>query len=96
MRLAVQAADVQSRCVDAAREAARAAARDDPRAVALGRRALPGPADITVSRSADTVTVTVTVRMHPAGAYLPGVTITAHATAAVEGSRVTSASGPSP
>lgn len=81
---AVRVADMQTRCVDAAREVARAAARDDPRAVALGRMAVPGPVVIAVRRDKDTVTATVTVRVRPAGGNLPSLTISVHATAAVE------------
>ena len=96
---AVRAGDMQGRCVDAAREVARAAARDDPRAVELGRLALPGPASISVSRAAGTVTAVVTVRLRPAGGFLPSVTISAGATAAAEdatGNAPTAATGQPP
>lgn len=96
---AVRVADMQTRCVDAAREVARAAARDDPRAAALGRMVLPGPVDIAVRRDKDTVTATVTVRVRPVGGTLPSLTISAHATAAVEsvsGAETSPASSRSP
>ncbi len=83
---AVQLANAQARCVDAAREAARAAARDDPRAAELGRLAAGRGAQISIDRGTDTVTVVVTVRIRPAGIDLPGVTLTERAVAATENS----------
>ena len=68
---AVQVAGTRVRCLDAAREVARAAARGDPSATAAVRR---GNA---------TVTATVTIRLRPLGSGLPAVTVrevvTAHA-----------------
>ncbi|MGW7606522.1 TadE family type IV pilus minor pilin [Streptomyces sp. NPDC054766] len=62
---ALLAASAQIQCVDAARAGARAAARQDsPEAVlATTRRAAPPGAQVTVSREADLVKVTVGARM---------------------------------
>ena len=75
--------------VDAARETARAAARDDGEAsaVALGRRVAPDGATVTVQQDGDTVVVRVraTVRgPHGLLAFLPGVDVQAEAVAAQE------------
>lgn len=80
----------QLRCVDAARVAARAAARGDaPAAVtSAARRVAPEPADVRVSRRGDEVTVLVQAVVRPFGgalARLPGTRVAAHATAVVEG-----------
>lgn len=56
---AVLVGSAQVRCVDAAREAARAAARGDPRAVALGRAVAPSGASVAVSETGDLVRVEV-------------------------------------
>src|SRR3954463_8155197 len=67
---AVTAVGGQLRCVDAAREGARAAARGEPVAVveALVARAAPDGATTRVSEGADDVAVTVTVALAPVGA----------------------------
>ncbi|WP_448614419.1 TadE family type IV pilus minor pilin [Modestobacter sp. URMC 112] len=59
----------QLRCVDAAREGARAAARGEPVAVvtALAGRAAPAGARIEVAFAGETVTVTVTATARPLG-----------------------------
>jgi TadE-like protein len=59
----------QLRCVDAAREAARAAARGDSVAAVreVAARAAPPGAGTSVAESADTVRVTVTARVRPLG-----------------------------
>jgi hypothetical protein len=64
---AVTATTTQLRCVDAAREAARAAARGDPAAVTVGRRVAPPEAVVTVSRSADLVRVHVSAPLPAVG-----------------------------
>ena len=79
----------QVRVVDAARETARALARDDPRpvAVGLGQRVAPAGAEITVHQESGIVRVRVISRMQPAGglfAFLPPVTVDAEAVAAAE------------
>jgi TadE-like protein len=78
---AIVAVRVQGECVDAAREAARAAARGEP---AVGRRALPPGATVTLVSDGDTVRAVVTVRVTPLGGHLPGVTVAATAVAALE------------
>jgi len=79
----------QLRCVDAARVAARAAARGDaPAAVtAAAHRVAPSPAQVRVSRSGDEVTVRVTALVRPFGAalrHLPATRVDATAVAVVE------------
>lgn len=71
------------RCVDAAREAARLAARDDDAAaVAVVRQAAPNGAELHLARRDGLVTATVTSRA--AGGLLPGVQLSASAVAALE------------
>jgi len=77
------------RLVDAAREVARAAARDDTTGApqVLGRRVAPAGSTINVHRGDGTVTVEVTAEVHaPAGllAFLPPVRLHADAVAAAE------------
>jgi Flp pilus assembly protein TadG len=76
---AVTAVGGQLRCVDAAREGARAAARGEPVAVveAVVARAAPDGAATTVSHGAEEVAVTVTVAMAPAGALPLRFTVSA-------------------
>ncbi|WP_037574654.1 TadE family type IV pilus minor pilin [Phaeacidiphilus oryzae] len=66
----VLAASAQLRCVDAAREGARAMARGDTReaALAVARAAAPAGAEVAVSRSGTLVRVAVSAR--PAGGFL--------------------------
>lgn len=72
---------MQVRCVDAAREAARLAARgDDAVATATARTIAPTGAGIEVRRDGGFVVATVTSR----AALLPGVAITARAVSALE------------
>lgn len=82
-------AATQVRVIDAAREVARAAARDESRAraVALGRRVAPDGASITVRDDGGEVVVRVRAPVHgPQGmfAFLPGVDVDAVAVAARE------------
>jgi Flp pilus assembly protein TadG len=82
-------AATQVRVIDAARETARAAARDDGRgsAVALGRRVAPAGATVTVHEEGDTVVVRVRATVRgPEGlfAFVPGVAVHAEAVAARE------------
>lgn len=82
-------AATQVRVVDAARETARAAARDDGRgaAVALGRRVAPDGSRFTVQDDGDTVVVRVRAQVRgPQGlfGFLPGVDVEAEAVAAKE------------
>lgn len=72
---------MQVRCVDAAREAARLAARgDDASAPGVARNIAPNGAAIQLRRDGDVVIATVSAR----SALLPGVTVAAEAAAAVE------------
>ena len=79
----------QVRVVDAAREVARSAARDDSRsvAVALGRRVAPRGSTFTVRQRGDTVVVRVNSQVQgPWGllAFLPAVDVQAEAVASRE------------
>lgn len=72
---------MQVRCVDAAREAARLAARgDDASAAEVARNIAPDGAAVQLRRNGDLVVASVTAR----SALLPGVTVAAEAVAAVE------------
>jgi Flp pilus assembly protein TadG len=81
---AMSVASARVRAQDAAREAARAAARGDSGA---GRRlaldAAPG-SSVAVARTGDTVTATVRLRAHLLASWLPAVTVSGRAVAAVE------------
>ncbi|WP_245721447.1 TadE family type IV pilus minor pilin [Nocardia crassostreae] len=59
---ALLAAAAQVRCVDAAREAARLAARGDAEAVATARQVAPPRAEITVRADGDLVVAVVSAR----------------------------------
>jgi hypothetical protein len=79
----------QVRAVDAARETARALARDESESVAigLGRQAAPEGARIEVSHSGNEVVVVVTSTVHGPGGLLsglPAVDVRARAVAAME------------
>jgi hypothetical protein len=72
---------MQVRCVDAAREAARLAARgDDGSASNAARSIAPDGAAVRLRRDGQLVVATVSAR----SALLPGVTVGAQAVAAVE------------
>lgn len=66
------ATTTQLRCVDAAREAARAASRGDPAAVAIGRRVAPPGATVRVGREGDLIRVTVSAPLPTIGRAWPG------------------------
>jgi Flp pilus assembly protein TadG len=76
----------QLRCVDAAREGARAAARGEPDAVVdrLVDQLAPDGAVARVTGAGDAVRVTVTVRVTPAGALPFAVTLSGAAVAVRE------------
>lgn len=80
---AVVAVQVQGRCVDAAREAARAEARGEP-GVPAGQRAAPPGATVRVDNDGEIATATVRVRIRPLGGTLPSFEVAATAVAAVE------------
>jgi TadE-like protein len=82
-------AATEVRVVDAAREVARAVARDEGRssALALGRRVAPDGSRIEVRGTEDTVVVRVRAQVHGAlglFAFLPAVDVDADAVAAKE------------
>jgi Flp pilus assembly protein TadG len=79
----------QVRVVDAAREVARASARDESaaHALALGRRVAPAGSVIAVQQSGGTVIATVRTRVrgpHGLLAFLPAVEVESRAVAAEE------------
>jgi Flp pilus assembly protein TadG len=83
---AVVVVGAQLRCVDAAREGARAAARGEQPAVVteIVRRAAPAGAAITLSRTGDEVRVTVSAEVAPLGPVPLRVRVTAEAVARLE------------
>jgi Flp pilus assembly protein TadG len=80
---AVSAVTAKGQCVDAAREAALAAARGDP-AEAAGRRVAPPGAAVEVGGDAEVVTAEVRAPVRLFGAHLPVITVRATAVAARE------------
>jgi hypothetical protein len=80
---AVLAVRSQLECVDAAREAARAAARGES-GPAAGSRVAPAGSSVSVTVDGDTARATVRVRVSPLGRHLPGFEVSASAVAAVE------------
>ncbi|MEW5810820.1 MAG: TadE family type IV pilus minor pilin [Actinomycetota bacterium] len=74
------AVTLQVRCIDAAREAARLAARGDPGAAATAREIAPAQAGIELQRDGGFVVATVTA----GSALLPGVAISGRAVSALE------------
>jgi Flp pilus assembly protein TadG len=87
----LRVADARTRCADAAREVARAAARGDARAVPLGRAAAGASAAISVHSEGAFVIATVTVTVRPIGISLAAVTVTERAVAARESTGPTDA-----
>ena len=83
----VAAVGAQLRCVDAAREGARAAARGETpgRVVGLARQVAPAGARVQLaSAGVDTVAVTVTARVPVAGRLLSSLSVRGRAVALVE------------
>ncbi|BCJ32716.1 hypothetical protein Athai_02190 [Actinocatenispora thailandica] len=79
---AVAALIAKVECVDAAREAARAAARGD-NGVAAGSRAAPAHARVSVS-TGESIRATVTAPVIPLGSVLSSLTVSASAVAEPE------------
>jgi Flp pilus assembly protein TadG len=80
---AITVVGAQLRCVDAAREGARAASRGEDAGVvtALVQRAAPAGASSTVSTGGEEVRVTVSARIAPLGPVPLQITVTAEAIA---------------
>lgn len=80
---AMIAVGAQLRCVDAAREGARSAARGDPSAAvtAVAARVAPAGSVIGLRSGADQIEVTVTVAVRPLGPLPLSVRVSASATA---------------
>lgn len=74
----------QIRCVDAAREAARLAARGDEAAVQVSQRIAPAGAQIGIRRDGEFVIATVTAAVTVGATGLPGLRLRAEAVAVVE------------
>ncbi|MFB4289166.1 TadE family type IV pilus minor pilin [Nonomuraea sp. ATR24] len=84
---AIHAVTVHLECVDAARTAARAAARGEPldQVRALVHSAVRPSALVDITRNADQTSVKISVDVRPPwGPALPAVPVTASATAATE------------
>jgi Flp pilus assembly protein TadG len=83
---AVVVVGAQLRCVDAAREAVRAAARGEPAVTvrAVASRAAPAGAGTTIGQDGDSVTVTVTAAVRPLGPFVLRLHVSAAATAELE------------
>ena len=83
---AVVVVGAQLRCVDAAREGVRAAARGEPPAAVaeIVRRAAPDGAAADVTRTGDEVRVTIVVEVAPLGPVPLRVPVTAEAVARLE------------
>jgi hypothetical protein len=79
----ISAAVTQIRCVDAAREAVRAAARGEP-GVPAGERAAPDGASVSVRIEGDEARAVVRAVVRPLGPHLPGFSVEAAAVAALE------------
>jgi len=80
---AVSAVMTELECVDAAREAARAAARGDS-GVTAGQRAAPTNATVSVSNDGDTVRATVSAPVAVIGDVLPALRVSGTAVAESE------------
>lgn len=80
---AVNAVGTRVACVDAAREAALAAARGESGTVA-GTRYAPDGAEVAVTVTGDRVTATVRAPVRTLGARLPRLVVSGEAVAAVE------------
>jgi Flp pilus assembly protein TadG len=81
---AVSVAGVRVRAQDAAREAARAAARGDPgQARQLAQRAAPG-VTIDIATSGTEVVAVARITVHPLASWLPALTVSERAVAAIE------------
>lgn len=81
---AVTVAGVRVRVQDAAREAARAAARGDPgQARQLAQHAAPG-VTVDISTQGNEVVAVARVTVHPLAGWLPAMTVSERAVAAVE------------
>jgi hypothetical protein len=80
---AVNAVTAKAHCVDAAREAALAAARGEG-GVEAGQRVAPPGATVSIAMTGDTVVATVRAPVRAIGGAVPGTTVTATAVAAVE------------
>lgn len=81
---AVSVAGVRVRAQDAAREAARAAARGDPgQARRLAQQAAPG-VRVEITTSGDEIVAVARISVHPLTGWLPAMTVSEQAVAAVE------------
>lgn len=80
---AISAVMTKLECVDAARQAARAEARGES-GTAVGERAAPGGAHVTVTDDGATIKATVRAGVPPLGGLVPGLTVSGTAVAEPE------------
>ncbi len=80
---AVSAVLTKLECVDAARQAARAAARGDS-GVTAGSRAAPDGASVSVTSDGGRIRATVRAVVRPLGGVVPGLSVSADAVAEPE------------
>jgi Flp pilus assembly protein TadG len=80
---AIGVATTKAQCVDAARDAALAAARGESTAAA-GSGCLPRSGSVVVTVVGDTVRARASARVRPLGGLLPGLVVSAEAVAAIE------------
>lgn len=93
---AVTAVTAQLRCVDAAREAARAASRGEPTSTATGlaMQAAPAGASVVIDATSDRITVTVRAEVPLAAGLLPAVAVEGTAVALPEPTAVPGGADP--
>ena len=75
----------QIHCNDATAEIARQAARDDLAAVNEVTQRLPDSSSVTIDLEEDRVVVSVSIRLHPWGTWLPSIDVRSTSTAIREG-----------
>ena len=80
---AISAVMIKLECVDAARQAARAEARGES-GTAVGARAAPTGAHVTVTDDGDTIRATVRAAVPPLGGLVPGLKVSGTAVAEPE------------
>jgi hypothetical protein len=95
---AVSVVGAQLRCVDSAREVARALARGESTdyALSLGKQDAPQGAAFDTTRSGDRIIVRVSARARALGGVLPAFTVSATAVTLAEADEAASGAGRSP
>jgi Flp pilus assembly protein TadG len=74
---AIMVGSAQLRCIDAAREAARAVARGEPagRVREIANQAAPTGARTDIATTGDLITVTTSAEVHPISGLLPAIVV---------------------